>query len=54
MRPHAIFRNDFKLICPVQSHGEKYSAFLEGQITGLCRVSLALEEGRFAIVTNVG
>ena len=49
-----IFSNDFKLICPVQSPLQKYSASLRGQITGLCRAILCPQEGRFAIVTNVG
>jgi hypothetical protein len=39
---------------PVQSHLQKYSAFAVGQIKSITPAILSHQEGRFAIVTNVG
>jgi hypothetical protein len=54
LRPQLNFFNRLKLLLPVQSHLKKYSAFLSPQITGLSRGIPRPQEGRFAIVTNVG
>ena len=57
--PHGCFP---KLICPtgspfripVQSPHQKYFAFSEAQISCMVRVSRFPQEGRLAIVTDVG
>jgi hypothetical protein len=53
LRDHAIFRNDLKLICPIQPAPQKYSASFLAQIRIIICPSQP-DEGRFAIVTNVG
>jgi hypothetical protein len=44
----------FNLIWAVQSGGEKYSAWRRPQISGFLSFVPFPQEGRFAIVTNVG
>jgi hypothetical protein len=46
--------NDRKVIWAVQSRREKFPASVATQITSVCLTSRALQEGRFAIVTDVG
>jgi hypothetical protein len=52
-REDAIFRNDLKLFCPIQPTPKKYSASFLAQIRIIICPSQP-DEGRFAIVTNVG
>src|SRR4029079_19811251 len=53
VRDCAIFRNNFKLICAVQSRPKKYSASPSPQITSRNPAIPSLR-GALAIVTNVG
>jgi hypothetical protein len=54
LRQNKKFFNPFKLICPVQPCAKKESASRETQISPRTRAIPAREEGRIAIVTNVG
>jgi hypothetical protein len=47
-RDGAIFRNNFKLICPVQPRAQKYSAFHLTQISGFFCAVPSRQEGRIA------
>ena len=52
LRDGTIFRSNSNVICPVQSHAQKYSAFHPTQISGYFRAVPSRQEGRIAIVTN--
>ena len=53
-RHSANFRNDFKLICSVQSHPQKYSASRETQITPTTPAIPSREEGRWPSSRTLG
>jgi hypothetical protein len=48
------FVSDIKLIWAVQTDSEKFSAFAVGQISASTPAIPRPQEGRFAVVTNVG
>jgi hypothetical protein len=48
------FLNNFKLFLPVQSRAQKYFSSSPGQITSKTQPIPRPQEGRFAIVTDVG
>jgi hypothetical protein len=54
MREQTIFLNRINVICPVQSLPQKHSASRSTQITLIFPAVSSLNEGRIAIVTNVG
>jgi hypothetical protein len=54
MRQNAIFVRQFKLIWAVQSSRKKYFAFAVGQIICTSPRHPVPQEGRIAIVTDVG
>ena len=54
LRLKSNFSRRIKLICPVQSCLQKYSALVSAQITHMSFAIPLLHEGRFAIVTDVG
>jgi hypothetical protein len=49
-----IFRSKFNAICPVQSYPKKHSASRRTQISATNSAVSSLNEGRIAIVTDVG
>jgi hypothetical protein len=54
LRQCAIFRNNFKLICPVQRPQQKYSASRETQITPTSQAIPSREEGRWPSSRTLG
>ena len=54
MRDGAIFSSDFNAIPPVQSSPQKHSASRLPQISTTTAAVSSLNEGRIAIVTDVG
>jgi hypothetical protein len=51
---YLIFRSNFNVICPVQSSPKKHSASRRTQISTTTSAVSSLNEGRIAIVTDVG
>ena len=54
MRDETNFSNPISVICPVQPPPQKYTSSLHPQITPTSPPVLARQEGRIAIVTDVG
>ncbi len=54
LRGPAIFCNDFKVICPVQSRRRKQFASRSPQISAITPTVSSLYEGRIMIVANAG
>jgi hypothetical protein len=54
MRDETNFLNPFKVICPVQSSPRKYTSSRRPQISPTSQPVPARQEGRIAIVTDVG